>query len=221
LGSSPGRITAEKDRNRNVGAGCLGLLLTSTSSSELDGATAAPHEARLLPRRRQTVGDVVGQENGDGDAINHSSPSWRLRMRIAAIGVLVATLGVAACNDTDPAFAPSALNGPFVLQSVNGAAVPAVVIDSANPPLRLDALSGTITVMRNNAFTDVTRFRQTLNGVISTRTVTCTGSYAAVGNVFQFVETTSTPQCGFTFTGVISGNTLSASVLGVSAVFSQ
>jgi hypothetical protein len=141
-------------------------------------------------------------------------------MRIATTAVLLATLCL-ACSDTDPAFAPSALTGPFILQSVNSAVLPAAVIDSANPPLRLDALSGAITVEANNVFTDVTSFRQTLGGVISTRTVSCAGTYTAVGNVFQFVETAPTPECGLTFTGVVSGSTLTASVLGVPAVFSQ
>jgi hypothetical protein len=141
-------------------------------------------------------------------------------MRSIAIALLLGTLGFAACTDDDNVFAPSALNGPFALQTVNAAAVPAAVFDSANPPLRLDALSGTITIKPNNAFSDVTTFRQTLGGVVSTRTVTCTGTYTAVGNVFEFAEA-ATPDCGLTFTGVLSGTALTASVLGAPAVFSQ
>ena len=94
-----------------------------------------------------------------------------------------------------------------------------MVVDSANPPLRIDALSGSITINANNTFADVTSFRQTLSGVVSTRTVTCTGTYTVVGTVFQFVEPTPAPDCGRTFTGVVLGTTLTASVLGVPAVF--
>ncbi len=144
-------------------------------------------------------------------------------MRNIAMAFLLGTLGFVACtndNNNNLVFTPSALNGPFALQTVNGAALPAVVFDSANPPLRLDALSGAITIMAGNVFSDVTTFRQTLSGVVSTRTVTCTGTFTAVGNVFQFVEGVA-PDCGLTFTGVLSGTTLTAAVLGVPAVFSQ
>lgn len=124
-------------------------------------------------------------------------------MRSIAIALLLGTLGfVARTNDDNLIFTLSALNGPFALRTVNGTAVPAAVFDSANPPLRLDALAGAITVKPNNAFSDVTTFRQTLRGVVSTGTVTCTGTYTAVGNVFEFVEAGATPDCGFTFTGV-------------------
>ena len=143
-------------------------------------------------------------------------------MRVAVIALLLGTLGLAACDDSgDVIILPNALTGTFVLQTVNGQALPAVVVDSANPPLRIDALSGSITINAGNTFADVTSFRQTLRGVISTRTVTCTGTYMVVGTVFRFVELTPAPDCGRTFTGVVLGNTLTASVLGVPAVFTQ
>ncbi len=143
-------------------------------------------------------------------------------MRSIAIALLLGTLGFVACtsNDNNVVGTPSAPNAPFALQTVNGAALPAVVFDSANPPLRLDALSGAITIGPANVFSDVTTFRQTLGGVVSTRTVTCTGTFNAVGNVFEFMEGAA-PDCGLTFTGVLSGATLTASVLGAPAVFSQ
>lgn len=143
-------------------------------------------------------------------------------MRSFAIALLLGAFGFAACTDDDNlVFTQSVLNGPFALQTVNGATLPAAVFDSANPPLRLDALSGTITIKPGNAFSDATTLRQTLRGVVSTRTVTCTGTYTAVGNVFEFAEAGATPDCGHTFTGVLSGTTLAASVLGVPAVLSQ
>src|SRR5262245_21026880 len=134
-----------------------------------------------------------------------------LRMRITVIALLCGTLSLAACDDShDPTVVPNALTGVFVLQTVNGASVPAVVVDSANPALRLDAVSGSITINANNTFVDVTVFRQTLRGVVSTRTVTCAGTYTVVGTVFEFVETTTVVDCGRIFTGVVLGTTLSA-----------
>jgi hypothetical protein len=141
-------------------------------------------------------------------------------MRLTAIALLLGTIGFAACNDSnDPTIVPNVLTGTFALQTVNDVALPAVVVDSANPPLRLDAVSGAITINSNNTFSDVTTIRQTLGGVVSTRTVTCTGTYTVVGTVFEFVEVTPAPNCGRTFSGIVLGTTLNASVLGVPAVF--
>jgi hypothetical protein len=145
-----------------------------------------------------------------------------LRVRVAVLALLLGTLGLAACDDNNNVtIAPNALTGTFVLQTVNDQALPAVVVDSANPPLRIDALSGSITIDAGNTFVDVTSFRQTLRGVVSNRTVTCSGTYTVVGTVFRFVELTPAPDCGRTFTGVVLGNTLTASVLSVPAVFTQ
>ena len=78
-------------------------------------------------------------------------------MRITAIALLLGTLGLAACDDSnDPIIVPNVLTGTFTLQTVNGAPLAAAVIDSANPALRIDALSGTITINANGTFTDVT-----------------------------------------------------------------
>jgi hypothetical protein len=141
-------------------------------------------------------------------------------MRVRPFVLLLFVLVIAACG-TDPTIPPSALNVPFRLQTLNGVAIPAAVFDSANPPVRLDALSGTITIKPDNTFIDVTTFRQTVGGVGSTRTASCTGTFTSVGNVFEFKEVGFADVCGLTFTGVLSGSSLSASVLGVPAVFSQ
>jgi hypothetical protein len=140
-------------------------------------------------------------------------------MRITIVRILIGALGLASCGTGDVTIVPNVLTGTFALQTVNGVAIPAVVIDSANPALRLDALTGSITINANNTFSDITSFRQTLRGVVSTRLVTCTGTYRVVGTVFEFVEVTVAPDCGRTFTGVVLGTTLTTSVLGVPAVF--
>ena len=49
--------------------------------------------------------------------------------------------------------------------------------------------------------------------------MTCTGTYTVVGNTFTFVETTLAPDCGRTFTGVLNGTTLRASLFGLPAVY--
>ena len=141
-------------------------------------------------------------------------------MRIAAITLLLGTLCLGACDNTnDVIVVPLGRTGTFVLQTVNGHTLPATVVDSVSPPLRIDVQSGAITISDNFTFVDVASFRQTLGGIVSTRTVTCTGTYTVAGNNFTFMEATLAPDCGRTFTGVLNGTTLTASILGVPAVY--
>jgi hypothetical protein len=141
-------------------------------------------------------------------------------MRIAAAALLLGSLCLAACdNSNDVIIVPVARTGTFVLQTINGHSLPATAFDSISPPLRIDVLSGAITITTTNAFTDVVAFQQTLGGVLTTRTVSCSGTYTFAGNIFTFVETTVAPDCGRTFTGVLTGTTLSAPLFGTTAVY--
>jgi hypothetical protein len=135
-------------------------------------------------------------------------------MRIAALGLLIGSLCLAACDDTnDVILVPLGRTGTFTLQTVNGQALPVTIADSVSPPLRIDVLSGAITIADNFTFTDVTTFRQTLAGTVSTRSIARTGTYTVAGNQFTFVEDAAT-DCGRSFTGIMTGTTLRASLVG-------
>ena len=139
-------------------------------------------------------------------------------MRVAAIALLVGSLCVAACDDSgDLNLVPSAF-GTFVLVTVDGNALPAVIVDSVSPPLTIRALSGNIVLNANNTFSDLARLEQTAGGIITTSTRSCTGTWSSIGNTLTFVEA-STTNCGRTFTAILNGNTLAASILGVPATF--
>jgi hypothetical protein len=141
-------------------------------------------------------------------------------MRIAAISLLLATLCLGACDDTnDVIIVPIARTGTFILQTVNGQALPAVAVDSVSPPLRIEVLSGAITINANNTFADNATFRQTLGGTVTTRSVICAGTYTIVSNTLTFTESGPSPDCGRTFSGVLTGTTLTASILGATAVY--
>lgn len=144
-------------------------------------------------------------------------------MRIAAMALLVGSLCVAACDDSDNlnfVIPPNAI-GTFTLISVNGNALPAIVADTVSPPLTIRALSGQIVINANSTFSDVVLLEQTVQGnIITTSTRSCTGTFSSSGNTLTFVEA-ATSGCGRTFTGVLSGTTLTASVLGVPAVFAR
>jgi hypothetical protein len=141
-------------------------------------------------------------------------------MRIAAMALLVGSLCVAACDDSDNLnfVVPANAIGTFTLVTVNGNALPAIIVDSVSPPLTIRALSGQIVINANNTFSDLTGLEQTLGGIVTTSTRSCTGTWSSSGNTITFVEASVT-NCGRTFTGTLNGGTLTASILGVPAVF--
>ena len=87
--------------------------------------------------------------------------------------------------------------------------------------VKIAVVSGSIVISANNTFTNATTFAETRGTITSTRAITCAGTFTVVTNSFTFVETTVAPNCGRTFTGVLTGNTLTASILGVPAVFTR
>jgi len=142
-----------------------------------------------------------------------------MEMRIAAMALLVGSLCVAGCDDNNLNFV-TPLNGvgTFALVSVNGSALPAILADTVSPPIRITALSGQIVLNANNTFSNLVELQQDFAGTITTSTRSCTGTWSNNGNTITFVESSVT-NCGRTFTGVLTGNTLAASVLGVPASF--
>jgi len=136
----------------------------------------------------------------------------------AVLAMLVGAVGLAACNDSDfVAFVPvvnNTLIGTFALRTVLGNRVPTAVLDSALSPDTVIVQSGAITINTDNTFSDVVAFQEVLNGVTLQRTISCRGTYSRDATVFTFTEILEIPNCGRIFTGVVTGQVLSASIKG-------
>jgi len=141
-------------------------------------------------------------------------------MRKATLAILLSTLGIAACDGSSGVLIVTPLP-TFVLRTVNGSALPAVVFDSVSRRLRLEALSGTFALNTDDTFTSVTQFRQTLAGVVTDRTSTCTGTFTTAGTTVTFVGTQIAADCAGTFTGVLVDNTLTTRIRGATALYSR
>src|SRR5215470_9560672 len=104
-------------------------------------------------------------------------------MRIAAMALLVGSLCVAACDDSDNLnfVLPIDTFGTFTLVSVNGNSLPAVVVDSVSPPLTIRALSGQIAINADNTFSDLVALEQTVGGIVTTSTRSCSGTWSSSG----------------------------------------
>ena len=144
-------------------------------------------------------------------------------MRIAAaIAFLAGSLCLAACDNVDENFViPFTRVGTFELQTANGLALPAILVDSVSPPLRIEAVSGNVVINADNTFSDAVLLRQTLGGVVTTQTVSCSGTFTVAGNVLTFSEVPDGNLCGETFTGTLVGRTLTATIRDVVGVFQR
>lgn len=141
-------------------------------------------------------------------------------MRIAAVTLLLGSLALAACDDSnDVIIAPGARSGTFILQTVDGHGLPAVILDSLNSSILVEALSGSITLSTDNTFADITDLRLTLGTVISRRTVTCVGNFTFSADTLTFVESGPTSDCAHTFTGTLTVGTLTTSLRGRPAIY--
>ena len=141
-------------------------------------------------------------------------------MRIAALTLLLGTLCLAACDDSsDIILVPISRTGTFILRTANNQILPATIIDSVSPPLRIDVLSGSFSINSDNTFSERAALRQSLGGIVTSRTLACAGTYVVTGNTFTFAEAGPTPDCGHTFSGVLVGTTLRTFILGSPAVY--
>ena len=141
-------------------------------------------------------------------------------MRKLPLALLAGAALLAGCDNKDLVNVVLADRlGTFALTSANGNALPAIVADSTSPPLRIEVLSGHMTLRADNTFDDVVDFRQTLGGIVSTSQVACTGTFTLAGNnVISFQEAGPAP-CGQQFDGTLDAGTLSATIRGVAYVF--
>jgi hypothetical protein len=132
-------------------------------------------------------------------------------LRRSFVSALVGLALLAACGGDsatapDPRPTTTSIAGTYNLQTVNGAPPPVIIFQSGAD--RVEVMSGNFTVNANSTFSNTHTFRATSGGQTVTLTETCTGTYALTGNSLSFSEATSGELCGGTFTGTVSGNTL-------------
>lgn len=127
-----------------------------------------------------------------------------------SLAVLALVFSAAACGDDDgPTGAPANITGTYPLRSVNGDDVPTTILEV--PGYKFEILSGSLVLNSNNTFTEQATFRETENGTVTETPLTCSGTYTRNGNGITLNETAAGDDCGGTFTGTISGTTVTVS----------
>ena len=140
-------------------------------------------------------------------------------MHTRSIAAVVALVALGACGGGDKSTGPSGtIAGTYSLKTVNGAALPAVVVQIGAD--KLEVTSGSVTMNSDNTFNGVTAFRETSSGVVDESSAVCSGTYSRSGSNVTFTET-ETEDCGGSYPGTWSnGNTLTVTFApGIQAVF--
>ncbi len=92
----------------------------------------------------------------------------------------------AACGDDDgPTATIDSVAGTYTLRTVNGASVPAV---AETTPVRLEILSGSVTLNADRSFTNLLQIRTTDAGTVSTREVRLAGTYTLSGATLTLTD---------------------------------
>ena len=138
------------------------------------------------------------------------------RIRLALCAAMIA---VAGCGDGPNAVGVSPI-GDYLLTSVNGGPLPAVVI--AEPGLNVQVTDGWLTLNPNNTFVEsITLATIVDNGQPELGGASCIGSYRWIGNTVT-LTTPATDICiGQLVNGTLSKNTLTIRYEGDVFVFTR
>jgi hypothetical protein len=123
-----------------------------------------------------------------------------------ALGAAITSLAILACGGSD-AVGPEDVAGIYHLETVNGAALPAAVVQTAT--LRLEIVSSAYYLYSNGTYVAVTYLSETSNGVVTPRAWTEYGTFRVHGSSVTF---NVTPGPGVD--GVISGDELTLPHIG-------
>lgn len=124
-------------------------------------------------------------------------------------------LPLAACGDDSPTDPTEAAVGTYALVRVNGSTLPALVEQDATG--KADVLSGTLTLRSDKSYTETFNVRFTpAAGAVQTFPVTENGTFTVTNSTVQFKDSD-----GLTYTGTLSGNSLSYNVEGFAVTYQK
>jgi len=133
--------------------------------------------------------------------------------RFLAVALTAATFASTACGGGD-SIGPNSVTGTYTLQSVNGAGLPAAILEDAS--YKLEVLSGSYTLSSNNTYSATASFKETDNGVVTPTTQFETGTYTLHGSSVTFTDSDD-----FQTDGTISGSDLTISAGGLTVRYSR
>ena len=113
---------------------------------------------------------------------------------------LILAVAVACGSDSPTQPTTASIAGTWTLTSVNGTGLPFVTSQTANDKVEL--VGDVVTATATGTYTEVFSFRETLNGVVTTRNEPDNGTYTLNGTAITLNSSTQG-----SITGALSGNT--------------
>ena len=101
--------------------------------------------------------------------------------------MLLALVFAVGCSDDDGSGPNATIEGTYTLRTVNGAAVPYVVVQA--PGLKVELVSVVWTLQQGGTFTEVATMRFTDETGVNTDVQTTTGTFVRTGNNVTLTET--------------------------------
>lgn len=133
--------------------------------------------------------------------------------RFSRAWIAVAILVVAAACGSDDSTSPTlSANGTWNLQSINGSALP-VTIGSGSQAVTV--IASTLTISSNGNYNEVVTLRPV--GATTNTTFTEIGTWSFANGVVTFNDQTD----AITYTGTVSGNTLTENTGGFVSVYTR
>ena len=132
-------------------------------------------------------------------------------MRFIACLLLMVAAACGGDSPTEPT--PASVAGTWRLQTVNGSALPYVLVQFETDKVELT--SEVLTVAASGSFTQLTQFTTTQSGQVSVEDLTDAGTYTLNGTAATFTYDSD----GSTGTGSLSGNTLTVAGGGFAMVY--
>ena len=120
--------------------------------------------------------------------------------------VALAVAFTTACGG-DSSTGPSSVAGTYSLTTVNSSPLPYVFINDASG--KIEILSDVYTVSDNGTYTNPTIIRSTVNGTVTTDTLTSDGTYTRSGNSITLTDSAdpTSKLSGTVTTGALTINT--------------
>jgi hypothetical protein len=137
--------------------------------------------------------------------------------RLGSVLLLVFALVLGACDDgpTDP---QASVRGTYQLQDIDGAALPATLFETVDGELQIT--SGTMVLRSDNSYVETLELRAVYDdGTTETATNIENGTYSLAGGTVTFTVPASLTTEGYSYSGEVSGRTLSYDAGGAILTF--
>ena len=132
------------------------------------------------------------------------------------IGACLLLIAAAACGGDSPTQpTPASVAGVWNLQTVNGSGLPFILAQLGNDKVELT--DDVLNVSENGTFTQLTHFRITQAGEVTTDSLPDAGTYALNGTAVTFTFESD----GSTGTGSLSGNSLTVAAGGLALIYKK